>query len=142
MEELEKRETSRNALWSSAMELARGPNFAVLSTFMPSGRVQSQVMWVDADETALVFNTEVHRKKYRNVSDDPRVTAVVIDHLDPYHYVEVRGRVADVVLGVPAREHIDELSMKYLGDLYPARIISERVILRVVPERIIPGNTE
>ncbi|HYA44173.1 MAG TPA: hypothetical protein VED59_01095 [Acidimicrobiales bacterium] len=38
--------------------------------------------------------------------------------------------------GPRARSHIDELSHKYTGKPYdPAAIRSERVILRIVPER-------
>ena len=53
----------------------------------------SQVMWVDADDDYLLINTETHRQKYKNVMRDPRVVVVVVDRDNPYHYVEVRGRV-------------------------------------------------
>ena len=32
----------------SVLELARGQNFAALTTLLPSGHPQTQVMWVDA----------------------------------------------------------------------------------------------
>ena len=55
-------------------ELARGRNFAALTTMLPDGHPQTQVMWIDADEDHLMVNTEVHRQKFRNVERDPRVT--------------------------------------------------------------------
>ena len=59
--------------------LARGKNFAALTTLMSDGQPQTQIMWVDADDDALVINTEVGRQKFRNVEADPRVTVTIFD---------------------------------------------------------------
>ncbi|MDQ3863346.1 MAG: PPOX class F420-dependent oxidoreductase [Actinomycetota bacterium] len=123
------------ALHPSVLELARGTNFAALTTLLPGGHPQTQVMWVDADEQELLVNTEVHRQKYRNVERDPRVTVMIWDKEDPYRFVEVRGEVVEKVKGARAREHIDELSQKYLGRPYQTPIRSERVMLRIAPLR-------
>jgi PPOX class probable F420-dependent enzyme len=96
----------------------------------------TQVMWVDADDEHVLINTEVHRRKFLNVTNDPRVTVTVIDAENPYHYAEVRGRVVEKVTGPEARRHIDHLSQKYSGQPYPGdNITSERVILRIAPDR-------
>ena len=117
------------------LELARGQNFAALTTLLPGGHPQTQVMWVDANDQHLLINTEVHRQKYRNVERDPRVTITIWDREDPYRFVEVRGEVVEKVRGPEAREHIDELSHKYRGGPYKTRIKSERVVLRISPLR-------
>jgi PPOX class probable F420-dependent enzyme len=117
------------------LELARGQNFAALTTLLPDGHPQTQVMWVDANEQHLLVNTEVHRQKVRNVERDPRVTVTIWDMEDPYRFVEVRGKVVDKVKGQEAREHIDELSHKYRGKPYQTQIQSERVVLRIAPSR-------
>ena len=123
-------------LHPSVLELARGHNFAALTTLLPSGHPQTQVMWVDANEQHLLVNTEVHRQKFRNVEHDPRVTIMIWDKEDPYRFVEVRGEVVEKVKGPEARKHIDELSQKYRGTPYPqTRIRSERVMLRIAPLR-------
>ena len=122
-------------LHPSVLELARGQNFAALTTLLPSGHPQTQVMWVDADGRHLLINTEVHRQKYRNVERDPRVTLMIWDKEDPYRFVEVRGEVVEKVKGPEAREHIDELSYKYHGRAYGTKIRSERVILKIAPLR-------
>ena len=122
-------------LHSKVVELARGKNFAALSTLLPGGHPQTQVMWVDADDEYLLINTEVHRQKFKNVERDPRVTVAIFDRGNPYSYVEVRGRVVSTVRGPEAREHIDALSRKYEGTDYPTPIQSERVILRIEPVR-------
>ncbi len=117
-------------------DLAQGANFATLTTLLPDGTPVTHVMWVDCDDEHLLINTEPHRAKFANVERDPRVTVAVIDAANPYHYAEVRGRVVDVVRGEEARRHIDALSMKYMGAPYDANAITtERVILRVAPER-------
>jgi len=121
--------------------LADGENFAVLTTLMPDGQPQTQVMWVGADDDHLLINTEIGRVKYENTRRDPRVTVTVWDHADPYRYVEARGRVVDEVRGGAARAHIDALSRKYGGSDYPdSAITTERVILRVVPETLHKNN--
>ena len=116
-------------------KLAQEANFAAFTTLLPSGQPMTHVMWVDADDDHLLINTEVHRQKYLNVARDPRVTVTVINRADPYHYAEVRGRVTEEVRGEAARANIDELSQKYTGGPYPGQITSERVILKISPER-------
>ena len=127
--------TNGRELHPMVLELARGQNFAALTTLLPGGHPQTQVMWVDADGEHLLVNTEVHRQKFRNVERDPRVTLMIWDKDDPYSFVEVRGEVVGKVKGPKAREHIDELSHKYHGRPYGTPIRSERVVLRIVPLR-------
>jgi PPOX class probable F420-dependent enzyme len=117
-------------------ELVRGPNFAAFTTLLPSGRPQTQLMWVDADDEHVLINTEVHRQKYQNVERDPRVAVTVWDRENPYRYVEVRGEVVERVRGEAARSHIDALALRYTGKPYdPSAIQSERVLLRIRPDR-------
>lgn len=92
-------------------------------------------MWVDHDGEHILMNTEVHRRKYKNLAEDTRATVTIIDSEDAYSYVEVRGRVVDEIGGQEARDHIDELSRRYFGKDYSNPIQSERVILKIEPER-------
>ena len=119
----------------TARDLARAANFAAFSVVLDSGRVMTHVMWVDADDDHVLINTEVHRAKFKALSRDPRVTVTIWDRDDPYTYVEVRGRVTEVVRGAAARTHIDALSRKYRGrDYDETAITSERVIVKIAPE--------
>ena len=127
--------TNGHELHAMVLELTRGQNFAALTTLLPNGHPQTQVMWVDAARQHLLINTEVHRQKFRNVQRDPRVTVMIWDKEDPYRFVEVRGEVVEKAKGPEARKHIDELSQKYRGRPYQTRIRSERVILRIAPLR-------
>lgn len=116
-------------------ELARGANFAAFTVNLRSGRAMTHIMWVDADDDALLINTEVHRAKFRAVERDPRVTVTIWQRENPQVYGEVRGRVVELIRGPEARKHIDRLSRKYVGRDYDAsRIQSERVILKIAPE--------
>lgn len=120
--------------------LATAKNFAVLTTLMPDGQPQTQVMWVDSDGEHILINTEIHRQKYRNAERDPRVTVTILPEGRPYSYVEVRGRVVEWVTGPEARDHIDALSRKYVGSDYGNPIQSERVILKIAPDREFVRN--
>jgi PPOX class probable F420-dependent enzyme len=116
---------------------AQGDNFAALTTLFEDGAPQTQVMWVDADDDHILINTEVHRAKFKNTERDPRVSVLIWAKDDPYRYVEVRGRVTDVVRGQEARDHIDACSRRYFGKDYPAEIQSERAVLRITPDRVL-----
>lgn len=123
-------------LHPDTLALASAPNFAAMTTVFPSGQLQTQYVWVHPDGERLVVNTEVHRAKHRNLQRDSRVTLLIRDEDDPYHYAEVRGTVSDTATGPRAREHIDEMAHKYIDAPYPAENIkSERVMIWVTPER-------
>ena len=103
---------------------------------LPSGNLQTQLIWVGTDGERLVINTEVHRQKFKNVEREPKVTLTIRDEQDPYRYAEVRGEVVEKVRGQQARDHIDQLSPKYHGQDYEENnIVSERVKLWIVPNR-------
>jgi PPOX class probable F420-dependent enzyme len=123
-------------LHPTTRELASGPNYAAISTLMPSGHIQTQYIWVGVDGDRLFVNTEPHRQKFKDLERDPRVTLAIRDEADPYRYAEVRGRVVATERGQRARAQIDELSHKYDGKPYPAENIkTERVTVWIEPER-------
>ena len=116
------------------LALATGPNYATFSTVLPNGNPVASLMWVDADADRLLLNTETHRLKYRNVCRNPNVHLLIADAEDPGHYASVQGRVDEHVFGKEARAHIERLAQRYLGTAFdPARIVSERVLLRIEP---------
>ncbi len=117
--------------------LATAANFAALTTLGADGSPSTQMMWVHADDDCLLINTEVERNKFRNLSRDPRVTVLVFDAASPYRYVEARGRVVDTVVGDAARAQLDELAHKYTDAPYANPVGSDRVIVRIRPERIV-----
>ena len=130
----ESRERRPSAITAELRKLVTGGNFATLSTLLADGSPAAQVMWVDCDDDCLLINTEVHRLKFKSIEADPRVAVCVWERDDPYHYVEVRGTVIEIIRGERARTHIDELAQRYFGRPYDgATITSERAILRIEP---------
>lgn len=114
---------------------ATGKNFATLALQLPNGQLANHVVWIDANDDELLVNTEIHRIKYTATQQNPNVTVAIWDGGNPYRYAEVRGRVTGQVRGDEARTHIDTLSQRYLGHDYSAPIQSERVVLRITPDR-------
>jgi PPOX class probable F420-dependent enzyme len=116
--------------------------FAHVVTLTPDGTPHPTPVWIDydADGDRLLVNTERHRRKARNVSENPRVAVSMTDPDDPYRFLSVTGEV-DEVTTEGARQHIDELAQRYVGeDEYPNPIESERVILRIRPGEVLTGS--
>jgi PPOX class probable F420-dependent enzyme len=120
-----------------AEELLRAKNFAHIATVRADGSVQVAPTWVDVQDGRPVVNSAEGRAWVRNLERDPRITLEVQNMENPYEYVEIRGRVAELTRE-GADEHIDSLAKKYLGqDKYPYRQEGEqRVIIRVDPEKV------
>ena len=109
--------------------------FASLATVMPDGRPQVTPVWCDFDGTHVIVNTAKGRRKDRNMRANPRVSLAIIEPDNPYRYLEVRGRVAEITEN-GADAHIDRMAKKYLGaDKYPYRQPGEvRVLYKIAPE--------
>ena len=67
----------------------------------------------------------------------PQSTPVWVDFENPYRYIQIGGRVAEMT-EQGADAHIDALAQKYLGQsTYPYRRPGEvRVIVTITPERV------
>ena len=119
------------------IRLAKDKNLATVVTLMPDGQPQALLTWIDTDGENLLVNTEPQRQRAKNVARDPRTTVLIHSGDDPWDWSEVRGRVVDTVDGQPARDHIDELSRKYMGTEYPNPIGPKgRIILKIAPDKV------
>jgi PPOX class probable F420-dependent enzyme len=118
-----------------ADELLAGPNFGHLGTVNSDGSVQVSPVWVHIEDGRPVFNTAEGRVKWHNIERDPRVTLEVID-ASGYRSVEIRGRA--VMTREGAREHADELALKYTGEPFDNFEDGvERVKVTIEPERYL-----
>lgn len=125
-----------SAIPSSHADLLTKQAFAHLVTLMPDGAPQVTPVWVDYDGRHILINTAEGRQKDKNLQRDKRVALSILDPENPYRYLEVRGRVTGRTKD-GADDHIDALSMRYLGKKYPYRQPNEvRVIFRIEPEHI------
>lgn len=109
--------------------------FADLATLMPDGSPQVTPVWVDYDGKYVIVNTARGRQKDKNLRRDGRAALAIADPQNPYRYLQIRGRVAEVT-EKGADEHIDKMAKKYLGkDTYPFRQKGEvRVRYIIEPE--------
>jgi PPOX class probable F420-dependent enzyme len=122
---------------ADVVRLAKGKNLATVATLMPSGQPQALLTWVDTDGEHILVNTEPQRQRARNIRRDPRITVLIHSDEDPWDWAEVRGRVVETVTGEQAREHIDELSRKYVGSDYRNPIGPQgRIILKIAADKV------
>ncbi|HYK87327.1 MAG TPA: PPOX class F420-dependent oxidoreductase [Acidobacteriota bacterium] len=119
------------------MDLFQQPAFANLATIMSDGSPQVTPVWFDYDAGYVIVNTAKGRVKDRNMRRSPRVALSIMDPRNPYRYIEIRGRVAEVT-EAGADEHIDKMAKKYLKvEKYPYRSPGEvRVLYKIAPERV------
>ena len=117
------------------LDLFEKKAFAHLATVMPDGSPQVTPVWCDYDGAHVLVNSARGRRKDKNMESNPVVSLSIQDPENPYRYLEVRGRVAEIT-GEGADDHIDKMAKKYLGeDKYPFRQPGEvRVLYKIKPE--------
>jgi len=119
------------------IDLLKKKAFASLSTLMRDGSPQVTPVWVDYDGKFVRVNSAVGRVKDLNMRRDPRVSLAIQDPENPYRYLEIRGKVAEITQN-GADDHINSLSQKYLGNpVYPFRKPGEvRVTYKIEPQKV------
>ncbi|MBV0901598.1 PPOX class F420-dependent oxidoreductase [Haloarcula salina] len=123
-------------------DLFEKATFAHVTTMNPDGKPHTTPVWIDYDDDGdrLLVNTERGRRKARNVDADPTVSVSMTDPDNPYRFLSVTGEV-DEVTTEGAREHIDTLAKRYMGeDEYPNPIETERVILGIRADEVLTGG--
>lgn len=82
-----------------AIRILSAPVFGHLATVRPAGDVQVNPMWFELDEASgtIRFTHTTTRAKFRNLQQNPHMTLEALDPADPLRYVEVRGRLAEVI---------------------------------------------
>src|SRR6516162_5576951 len=88
--------------------------FADLATLMPDGTPQVTPVWFDYNGSVFRVNSAKGRTKSRNMKEGAAVALSIMDPDNPYRYLQVRGKVTRVTEH-GAREHIDSLAKKYIG---------------------------
>jgi PPOX class probable F420-dependent enzyme len=116
--------------------IAENPYVGTVTTLRRDGSPHNTIVWVDAEDGVVTFNTAVGRAKERYLRTDPRAAITIVDPDDAYRWVSVSGP-AELTLD-DADDQIDRLAKKYLGqDTYPWRKATEqRIKVRIRPERV------
>jgi len=124
------------------VRLAKGKNLATVVTLMPNGQPQALPTWIDTDGEHLLVNTEPVRQRAKNLARDPRITVLIQSSDNPWDWSEVRGHVVQTIGGTAARQHIDELSKRYMGTEYRNPIgPGGRVIFKIAPDKVNTANS-
>jgi PPOX class probable F420-dependent enzyme len=79
------------------VHLLEEPNIGCLGTIRPDNTVQVNPMWFEYDGEFIRFTHTTKRAKYRNLQQNPSMSIAVVDPENPMHYLEVRGRLVEVI---------------------------------------------
>jgi PPOX class probable F420-dependent enzyme len=121
-------------LTTEAKNLIDRPNFAHLATLMPDGSPQSVPVWVGREGERIVICTGEKSLKAKNTRRDPRVALSIVDFINPYEEVQLRGRVIERRAD-PDLKIMDPISHKYTGKPFPFRAPEGRVALIIEVEK-------
>jgi PPOX class probable F420-dependent enzyme len=106
------------ALPDALLDVLRAEAICFVTTLMPDGSPQITQTWADTDGEHVLINTVDTHQKTRNLRRDPRIAIGIADPAAPSRSWALRGSVVSATTD-GAREHLDELSQKYLGRPYP-----------------------
>lgn len=122
-------------------DLFERKTFAHVVTISPDGLPHATPVWIDYDvaDNRVLVNTEQHRRKARNVEENPAVAVSMTDPDDPYRYLSLSGEVEETTTE-GAREHVEKLAQRYVGGEYPSEIKTQRVLLRIRPDHVITSG--
>lgn len=117
-----------NALSDEVKQLVDRPNFAHLATVMSYGSPHSAPVWIGREGDLLLVCTEAGSLKGKNTLREPRISLSVVDFVDPYTEVQIRGRVVERRPD-PELKHYDAMSLKYSGKPWPYRDEKSPIVL-------------
>jgi PPOX class probable F420-dependent enzyme len=117
-----------NALSREVKQLVDRPNFAHLATIAPDGSPHSAPVWIGREGDLLLVCTEADSLKGQNTLRDARVSLSIVDFVDPYTEIQMRGRVIERRPD-PGLKHYDAMALKYLGRPWPYRDEKSPIVL-------------
>ncbi|MCX2951598.1 PPOX class F420-dependent oxidoreductase [Lentzea sp. NEAU-D7] len=125
------------ALPDDLIAVLNAKSICFVTTLMPDGSPQISQTWAGTDGEHVLINTVDTHQKTRNLRRDPRIALGIADPAAPSRYWALRGSVVAMTTE-GAREHIDELSQKYIGRPYPGfgGGPQQRVVLTVEVDRV------
>jgi PPOX class probable F420-dependent enzyme len=101
----------------SHQDLLTLPLHVSFITLMPDGTPQASIVWRLWEEPYILISSPRHSQKTRNVTRDPRVTFLIVDPQNAYRYLEIRGRVQQI-LDDPDCAFLERITQFYLQKPY------------------------
>lgn len=77
--------------------LLEDANYGHLGTIRPDDTVQVNPMWFLLEGDTIRFTHTTKRGKFRNLQHNPSMSLSVSDPANPFSYIEVRGRLVEVI---------------------------------------------
>lgn len=119
----------------SHVELVSQPHGCVITTVAPDGLLQSTAMWFLYDEGKIKFSLIGHRKKFRNLQDNPACTFFLMNPTNMSNVIEVRGTA--VVEPDPDKSFVTKVRANYGADGPPDDGPDDhRYVVTIEPARI------
>jgi PPOX class probable F420-dependent enzyme len=116
------------ALSNEIKQLVDRANFAHLATSLPDGSPHSAPVWIGRDGDTLLVCTEAGSLKGKNTLRDPRIALSIVDFVDPYSEVQIRGRVVERRSDAELK-YFAAMSLKYVGKPWPYRDEKTPIVL-------------
>lgn len=116
--------TSLEELPDVYRQLLNDPVTAVIAVMGGDGRPSLTPVWFAYDGDRVLFNFADHRKKTEWLRTDPRVTVLLLNPANAYHWLSIKATVVNEIHeddddGHRATETIDEAWTKYTGSEPP-----------------------
>jgi PPOX class probable F420-dependent enzyme len=124
------------SLSEAQQQFLDNPYVGVVTTLREDGSPHSTIVWVEQADGEVSFNTATGRAKERHLSNDQRLSLVVVDPQNAYQWVSLTGH--GELTREDADPQIDRLAKKYLGqDEYPWRKPEEeRLKVRIRADKV------
>ncbi|MER7798642.1 PPOX class F420-dependent oxidoreductase [Microbacterium sp. NPDC096154] len=115
--------------------LLEQPLYGHLATIRPDDTAQVTPMWFEFDGEHVRFTHTTKRQKYRNLRHNPSMALSVIDPENVFRYLEVAGRLVEVVPDPDGAFYV-RLQNRYGNpSMTPPPDAADRVILVMSIER-------
>jgi PPOX class probable F420-dependent enzyme len=111
------------------------PIYGALGTIRPDDTVQVNPMWFEFDGRFVRFTHTSQRQKFRNLQHNPSMSLSLLDPDSPFRYLEVGGRLVEIVADPEAAFYV-RLQTRYgiVDGPVPADA-ADRIILVMDVER-------
>ena len=110
---------SLSELEPSFKKLMDEPVTQVLGIVGPGGRANLTPMWFDYEGDMILINCAEHRTKTGWIRNNPRLTSLLVDPVNPYHWLSIKHTVTrevsedDPVEGQRVTDQLDKIWTKF-----------------------------
>jgi hypothetical protein len=116
--------TSLNDLEPMYRQLLDRPITQPLGITGPDGRPSLTPMWFDYEDDKILVNTASHREKCEWIRKNPRMTSLLVNPDNSYHWVQIKHTVAKELRewetgGEYVTAQLDRIWTKYTGNPPP-----------------------